>query len=43
MGQHMGHIKQNNIHIIEILEGEEREKGLEGLIKEIMAKNLPRE
>lgn len=41
MGQHMGHIKQNNIHIIKILEREEGEKGLERLSQKIMPNNLP--
>ena len=33
-------IKHNNIYIIRIPEGEEREKGAENLFEEIIAKNF---
>ena len=34
-------IKCTNIHIIEVPEGEEREKGPEKIFEEIMVKNFP--
>ena len=34
-------IKRNNIHIIGVPEGEEREKGPENIFEEIMVKNFP--
>ncbi|KAF0885586.1 LORF1 protein, partial [Crocuta crocuta] len=34
-------IKQNNIHIIGIAEGEERGKGVEGVLEQIIAENFP--
>ena len=34
-------IKHNNIHIIGVLEGEEREKGPEKMFEEIIVKNFP--
>ena len=34
-------IKHANLHIIEIPEGEEREKGVEYVFEEIMAENFP--
>ena len=34
-------IKHNNIRIIEVPEGKEREKGTEKIFREIIAKNLP--
>lgn len=34
-------MKRNNIHIIGIPEGEEREEGAESIFKTIMAENLP--
>ena len=34
-------IKRNNIRIIGVPEGEEREKGPENIFKEIMVKNFP--
>ncbi len=34
-------VKHNNIHIIGVLGGEEREKGTEKLFEEIIAKNFP--
>jgi len=34
-------VKGNNIHIIGVPEGEEREKGTEKIFQEIIAKNLP--
>ena len=34
-------IKQNNIHIIGIAEEEEREKGAEGILEQIVAENFP--
>ena len=33
--------KQNNIHIIGIPEEEEREKGVEGVLEQIITENLP--
>ena len=35
-------IKHNNIHIIGVPEGEEREKGPEKIFEEIIVKNFPR-
>lgn len=37
MGQH----QVDNIHIIEVSEGEEREKGAEHLLEEMMAEKCP--
>ena len=37
----MGYLKINNVCIIEIPEGEERNKGSESLFKEIMTENFP--
>ena len=34
-------VKCTNIHIIGVPEGEEREKGTEKILQEIMAKNFP--
>ena len=34
-------IKHTNIHIIEVSEGEKKEKGTEKIFKEIMVKNFP--
>ena len=34
-------IKHTNIRIIEVLEGEEKEKGLEKILEEIIAENFP--
>ena len=34
-------IKQANLHIMEIPEGEEKEKGIENIFEEIMSKNFP--
>ena len=34
-------IKWANLHIIEIPEGEEKEKGIENIFEEIMAENFP--
>ena len=34
-------IKQVNLHILGILEGEEKEKGLENILEEIMAEKFP--
>ena len=34
-------IKQNNIHIIGIPEEEEKEKGAEGVLEQIIAENFP--
>ena len=34
-------IKCNNIHIIGVLEGEEKEKGLQKIFEEIIAENFP--
>ena len=34
-------LKQTNIHIIEVPEREEKEKGAESLFKERMAENFP--
>ena len=34
-------IKHTNIHIIWVPEGEERDKGAENLLEEIMAENFP--
>ena len=34
-------MKQNNIHIMEISEGEEVSQGIKNLTEEIMSKNLP--
>ena len=34
-------IKHNNICIIEVLQGEEREKGDENIFEDIIAKNFP--
>lgn len=34
-------IKQANLHIIEIPEGEEKEKGIENIFEEIMSENFP--
>ena len=34
-------VKRTNIHIIGVLEGEEREKGTEKIFQEIIAKNFP--
>ena len=34
-------IKCTNIHIMQVPEGEEREKGTEKIFKEIIAKNFP--
>ena len=36
-----GNIKRNNIHIIGVPEGEEREKGAEKIFEEIIVKNFP--
>ena len=36
-----GNIKYVNLHIIGIPEGEEKERGIENLFKEIMAENFP--
>ena len=33
-------MKRNNIHIMEILEGEESEQGIENLFEEIMTENF---
>ena len=37
----LDNVKHNNIHIIGVPEGEEREKGTEKVFKEIIAKNFP--
>lgn len=34
-------IKQNNIHIIQIPEGKEKERGIENLLNEIIFENIP--
>ena len=34
-------IKHNNIHIIEVPEGEEREKGPKKIFEEMIVKNIP--
>ena len=34
-------MKQNNIHIIGVPEGEETEQGIENLFEEIMTENFP--
>ena len=34
-------MKRNNIHIIQIPEGEEREQRIENLFEEIMTENFP--
>ena len=34
-------MKHNNIHIIGVPEEEEREKGLEGVLEQIIAENFP--
>ena len=34
-------VKHTNIHIIEVPEGEKREKGTEKIFKEIVAENFP--
>ena len=34
-------IKWANLHIIGILEGEEKEKGIENIFEEILAENFP--
>lgn len=34
-------LKCNSIHIIDVPEGEEREKGAEGLFEQIIAENFP--
>ena len=34
-------IKRNNIHIIGVPEGEEREKGTEKILEEIIVENFP--
>ena len=34
-------MKRNNIHIIGIPEAEEREKGAEGVLEQIIAENFP--
>ena len=34
-------VKRTNIHIIGVLEGEEREKGTEKIFQDLMAKNIP--
>ena len=34
-------IKQTNIHVVWVPEGEEREKGTENIIKDIIAENFP--
>ena len=34
-------MKRNNIHIIGVPEGEEREKGTEKIFQEIIAENFP--
>lgn len=36
----MGHLKQINIYIIKVPEDEEREKGAERLLKDIMDENI---
>ena len=36
-----GNIKHTNICIIRVLEGEQREKGLEKILEEIIAENFP--
>ena len=33
--------KQNSIHIIEVPEEEEREKGIESVVEEVIAENFP--
>ena len=38
---HWDNIKCNNIHIIGVPEGEEREKGLEKIFEEIIVENFP--
>ena len=35
-------IKRKNIHIVRIPEGEEKEKGIEALLKKKKTKNVPR-
>ena len=37
----MDHMKQNNIHITEIPDGEESKQGIKKLFEEIMTKNFP--
>ena len=37
----MDTMKRNNIHIMGILEREEKEKGIESIFKAIMAENFP--
>ena len=37
----LGYLNHDNIHIMGILKGEEREKGTEKAFEEIMAENLP--
>ena len=37
----MDNIKQANLHLIGIPEGEEEEKGIENIFEEIMAENIP--
>ena len=34
-------VKHANLHIIRILEAEEREKGIENVLEKIMAENFP--
>lgn len=41
LGDLKDNIKQTKTHIIEFSESEERKKGVENLIKEIIAKNVP--
>ena len=41
LGDLWDNIKCANIHIIGVLEGEEREKGPEKILKEIIGKNFP--
>uniref|UniRef100_A0A8D0ZKJ1 L1 transposable element RRM domain-containing protein n=1 Tax=Sus scrofa TaxID=9823 RepID=A0A8D0ZKJ1_PIG len=39
--EHWDNVKHANIHIIGVPEGEEREKGTENIVQEIIAKNFP--
>ena len=41
IGDLRDNIKQANLCIIGILEGEEKEKGIENIFEEIMAENIP--
>lgn len=34
-------VEHNNIHIIGVLKGKEREQGIENLLKKIMTENFP--